>query len=159
MGAEAYIGLSKVLEGHEHLGDISASNHNQLRPIVAKEPLAFIPIYISVHHDVECAEASLEHLDGKQFSLFGFDDIIKLCSHWAVGIVPISKYRDLPKMVEKSRPGSVNQAQMIDGWNKITPGIWVITSYSEYGTDLDNCFRGEYPKLKLGEEVSWEFWT
>lgn len=158
MGAEAWIGLSKVLEGHEHLGDISAYNANQLRPIVVKDPLAFIPIYISIYGDVECALAGLKYMDGESFHLVNFCDIIKLCPHIAVGTIGRS-YPNFSKMIEKSCPGSVNQNEMISAWDKITPGIWVITSYDEYGTLQDCYFKGEYPGLRLDKEISWEFWT
>ena len=58
-------------------------------------------------------------------------------------------------------PGMVHWPDLLAAWDALLPGRWIVSSYSEHGTDDDHCWYS--PRLPDGVTtdltVDWEIWT
>lgn len=83
---------------------------------------------------------------------------------WQKAIVVASRIwleRDVwPDAKDRDHVFSYDWADRVAIWDKITPGLWVVTRYSESGTDDSVFYSCDLPTdCQVTDTLNWELWT
>lgn len=165
MGCEGYITFAEIGEGQHLLSD------DTLKYIIKPdEKVAVIPAYPTLFGN----HWNFDHHAGDFANLFDYDSFNPRGGAYfaqgepSIGVIMVDRtvfsqvFSEIWEEWEDSNrgPGAQPLNKLLDIWDRLTPGLWVVKRHHPSGTEGRGYYTLFPPEgCQVKKEVEWEFWT
>lgn len=157
MGADGYIEVARVVEGHEQI-DFTDPGQHVFR---VREPVAVLPVFAesiapwSPHQHTNFRSFS-ETVDAwLGASAGGPQQFVRLGEVFAILVVPRIGVKNLN--VQTKGLGGISMGELTPAWDRLVNGFWCVLRYHD---DVGADFSARPPDgVKLDVPVTWRIWT